>query len=213
MLEKVTKKEPQIYETLFNWNTTGAFSVLNVDAPGRQEHVQILASLNSGSLPIIYKDEHQPEFDDIFAPFEEEGYQYFRSLRDPLLAREVSYQVIFQATRDHPLPTALPTPSLAAKAKPMLWRKISKLLEQPFDISKFSEAEITKLCEAASQAGLFDSGDDCARALTLNQLSSEFYTAGNDQFRSLIVNSIIDRNSVKGDPDVSEKDVLNAIDL
>ena len=211
IFDEVSKKEPKIHETLFNWNTTGAFSILKLEGPNHIGNIELVASLNTGSLPIIYKDEHQPEFDDVFLPFEEEGYKYYRSLRDPLLAREVSYQIIFQATRDHRLRTALPIPSLQAKAKPALWRKIAELLEQSSDLSKISDNDIKAYCEVASQRGEFNSSDDCTDAIALNQLSSLFFISGSDQFKSLIIDNIMDRNKFKGDRTVDQKEIMNAI--
>jgi hypothetical protein len=92
IIQQAQAQEPRIHQTLFNWNTTGAFSRVEYNASTNAPKSNIFAIQYSGSLPMIYKDESQPEFDTVYTPFEVKGYDYYRNLRNPLLARVTSCQ-------------------------------------------------------------------------------------------------------------------------
>jgi hypothetical protein len=193
IMQQVRALESKIEETLFNWNTTGAYSLMT-HRMNDGTAWQTLASLNSGSLPVIYKDESQPAYDGVFGPFEDAGYTYFRSLRDPLLARVTSYQVIFQSTRDHPLPTALPIhKALAANIEPVR-AKIEELLEASLKLTAIGEDTLVKYCTIGVNAGQFRSLDQCKRAIAFGALSADVYQRGSPAFRKALTDFLLDRN-------------------
>lgn len=104
--------------------------------------VETLVALHSGSLPVIYKDESQPAFDEIFNPFENQGYEYFRNLRDPLLSRVVSYQTIFQITRDSPLMSAESARRVLVSPPEGVRSKVQETLEDFPDLSTVTNDDI-----------------------------------------------------------------------
>jgi hypothetical protein len=193
IIQRVRVLEPKIVETLFNWNTTGAYSLI-IHRMNDGSAWQTLASLNSGSLPVIYKDESQPAYDRVFGPFEDAGYTYFRSLRDPLLARVTSYQVIFQTTRDHPLPTALPIhKALTANIEPVR-AKAEELLKESLDLADTDDDTLVKGCTIGVITGQFRSVDECRRAVALGVLTADVYQRGSPTFRKALTDFLLDRN-------------------
>ncbi|MCG2630029.1 hypothetical protein L6654_25720 [Bradyrhizobium sp. WYCCWR 13023] len=193
IMQQAKAREPKIQETLFNWNTTGAYSLMIHPMNGGTAW-QTLASLNSGSLPVIYKDESQPAYDAVFGPFEDDGYTYFRTLRDPLLARVTSYQVIFQSTRDHPLSTALPIHKAAAANVESVRAKIEKLLKATLNLAAVDERTLANSCEIAVIAGEFRSTDACKQAIALGVLTGAAYQRGSPAFRKALTDFLLDRN-------------------
>ncbi|MCA1431160.1 MULTISPECIES: hypothetical protein [unclassified Bradyrhizobium] len=212
IMQQAQAREPKIEQTLFNWNTTGAYSLMNHPMNGGTAW-QTLASLNSGSLPVIYKDESQPAYDAVFGPFEDAGYTYFRSLRDPLLARVTSYQVIFQSTRDHPLPTALPIHKAVAANVESVRAKIEKLLKATLNLAAMDENTLVSSCEIAAIAGEFRSADACKQAIARTVLTAAAYQRGSPAFRKALTDFLLDRNLGQRvgnvDPDLTDHALID----
>lgn len=195
----VAKIEPKITQTLFNWNTTGAFSSVVHDIGDTAQKIETLVVLNSGSLPLIYKDETQPAFDGIFAPFEEKGYAYFRSLRDPLLTRVVSYQMIFQVTRDQPFASETPTRVVSVTPPAEARTAVDELVQESPDLSDVTDHDVDAFCQAAVLSGLFPSRTECGQAIALRVVTAEAYKHGSDSLRKAIVGYTLDRSQPPAD--------------
>jgi hypothetical protein len=202
--------EPKITETLFNWNTTGAFSLATYAPAANGLKVQGLVGLNTGSLPLIYKDEAQPAFDRIFVRFEDQGYEYFRTLRDPLLTRVTSYQMMFQATRDRPLPSATPVRRVSIKPPEAIRSNVIELLEQWPEPSAVNDASIKSFCELALITGDVASEGECERAVALSVVAGSIYQRGSKTLREAPVDFSLDRN-LSGE--LGAADVKMAIEL
>ena len=210
--EEVSRIESKITETLFNWNTTGAFSLLTYVPAGSAQRIQLLSGLNSGSLPLIYKDESQPAFDQIFVPFEDKGYEYFRTLRDPLLTRVTSYQMMFQATRDRPLPSATPTRRVTVKPPAAVRSKVVELLQQSPDLSKLDDQKLERFCNLALTIGEVATADECKRAVAFSAVSGIVYKSGSEALRGALVDFSLDRNLGRGISVAEMKRAIEAID-
>ena len=101
-LSEIVLRETGAGQVLFNWNTTGSAAVV------AQGGSSVLTPTLTGALPITYGAETRPgsgmQFGAQVAPLlrrEREAYEYFSQLRDPNLARVVSYTVIYQAFQAH----------------------------------------------------------------------------------------------------------------
>lgn len=101
-LSEIVYRETGSRQVLFNWNTSGSAAVVS------HAGLDVLTPTFTGALPITYGAESQPgsgmKFGDQVEPLlrrEREAYTYFTGLRDPNLARVVSYTVIYQAFQAH----------------------------------------------------------------------------------------------------------------
>ena len=211
----VEAREPRIRETLFNWNTTGAFSQVEYDANANHPKSDIFTILNSGSLPMIYKDEAQPEFDAIYTPFEAAGWDYYRNQRNPLLARVTSYQVLFQATRDRPLRIETPAPETVRPPPELLgtWlRERYNRLKEP--ITRLSDNEVAKWCHDHLQEKALDY-EKCVAIVKKFRLSVKTWFAGSEHLRDSIVDNVLKPREVPGIAETQREkadDLLEAID-
>ena len=97
-LSDLVMRETGSSQVLFNWNTSGSAAVV------AQGGLDVLTPTSTGALPITYGAESKPgsgmQYGAQVASLlqhEREAYDYFAGLRDPNLARVVSYTVIYQA--------------------------------------------------------------------------------------------------------------------
>lgn len=89
-------------QLLFNWNTTGFGLQTKADV------YTVYATTRTGALPVIYRPESEiPSADEVdeaetvklaeaVREAEEQGYSYYASLNDPLLAKAVQYTTVYQ---------------------------------------------------------------------------------------------------------------------
>jgi hypothetical protein len=63
IMDEVQHIEPKVDSILFNWNTTGAFSLVDYQPTTTKPKSATLSVLHSGSLPMVYRDEERPIFD------------------------------------------------------------------------------------------------------------------------------------------------------
>jgi hypothetical protein len=213
ILYQVQKKEPRIHETLFNWNTTGAFSRVGYDSTAGIPRADVYALLYSGSLPVIYTAESQPEFNAVFSPFEAEGYAYYRELRNPLLARVTSYQVMFQATRVQPLPTNTAARQVNRSPSPLLRELVkAKLREVSETLAEFDDEKIATVCLVQDPRD----PEECFATAKQRVLIARVLKFGSDRLRERIVDTILNpRATVPANQSQREQasEILGAISV
>jgi hypothetical protein len=198
IIQQVEAQEPRIREILFNWNTTGAFSRVAYNANTNAPKSDIFAIQYSGSLPIIYKDEAQPEFDMVYTPFEVKGYDYYRNLRNPLLARVTSYQMLFQATRDRALRIETPAPKtvLSPPALLRIWvNETYNRLKEP--VAGLDDKKIAKLCHDPGQDKTPES-TKCVETVKKLGLSVEIWLAGSERLHDRIIDDMLNPREMRG---------------
>ncbi len=93
----IVKRENNSSRVLYNWNTSGAASVVSFN------DTAVLTPTQTGALPVTYGAEAVPGGGVVTGQLrnlldrERAAYRYFAELRDPNLARVVSYSVVYQA--------------------------------------------------------------------------------------------------------------------
>jgi hypothetical protein len=215
IIQQAQAQEPRIHETLFNWNTTGAFSRVEYNASTSAPKSDIFAIQYSGSLPIIYEDESQPEFDAVYTPFEVKGYEYYRHLRNPLLARVTSYQVLFQATRDRPLRIETPAPETVLSPPVLLGTWVDETydrLKKP--AAGLDDKKITELCRDTRHDQTPESAK-CVETSKKLVLSVEIWVAGSERLHDRIVDDVLKPREAGGIDEAEQDkafDLIKAID-
>jgi hypothetical protein len=157
--------------------------------------VQVWGIQYSGSLPMIYKDEANPRFDNIFIPFEADGYEYYRSLRDPLLTRVTSYQVMFQATRDRPLLTSSPPGQIKTTTPKELEPLLAAHLEQAPDLSSIDQKQLETLFRVLVLVGEAVDEADCFPSLERREIATQVFKLSSSDLKERIAENVLDRNS------------------
>jgi hypothetical protein len=138
-------------------------------------------------LPIIYKDEAQPEFDRVYAPFEVKGYDYYRNLRNPLLARVTSYQMLFQATRDRPLRIETPAPKTVLSPPALLRTWVNETYNQLKEpVAGLDDKKIAKLCHDK-----MPESTKCVETVKKLSLSVEIWLAGSERLHDRIMDDVL----------------------
>ena len=96
-IASIIRKETGSLQVLFNWNTSGAASISSFG------DAQVLVPAATGALPVTYGAELTRGEGVVtgkgttLLAHENTAYRFFASLRDPNLARVVSYTVLYQA--------------------------------------------------------------------------------------------------------------------
>jgi hypothetical protein len=97
-LSDLVRRETGSTQVLFNWNTSGSAAVVS------RARLDVLTPTQTGALPITYGAEISPGSGMKFGNqieslrrHERDAYGYFSGLRDPNLARVVSYTLIYQS--------------------------------------------------------------------------------------------------------------------
>lgn len=210
IFQQAQAQEPRTHETLFNWNTTGAFSRVEYNATTNQPKSDIFAIQNSGSLPIIYKDESQPEFDAVYTPFEVKGYDYYRNLRNPLLARVTSYQVLFQATRDRPLRIETPAPETVLSPPVLLGTWVNETYDQLKKLAAgLDDKKIAERCHDPGKDNTPES-TKCVETVKQLVLSVKIWVAGSERLRDRIMDGVLKPREVRG---IDRARLVKAFDL
>jgi hypothetical protein len=208
LIEDLMKKEPEITETLFNWNTTGAFSEVRYSAAKGDPLIHSWVIQNSGSLPIIYKDESRPEFDNVFGAFERDGYRYYRDLHNPWLTRVTSYQVIFQATRDRPLPTEMPPGQSVITPPQDLQAYIANRFEALVNMGNIKRSRADALCTVQILLGAASDMADCESAMLMGVQGATVFKASDPELQQRVEEIVLDRNS---QPELSVREHYRAL--
>jgi len=97
-LSDLVRRETGSTSVLFNWNTSGSAAVVS------RLKLDVLTPTRTGALPVTYGAETTPGSGmkygnqiESLQKHERDAYTYFSELRDPNLARVVSYTLIYQA--------------------------------------------------------------------------------------------------------------------
>lgn len=115
---------------LFNWNTTGVGFVVTMDDR------QVYGLNRTGALSVIYRpDEKEGDDGSIHGDIErvkkaeEDGYNYFATLNDPLLARVVQYTALYQLFFQLEVTATKPKSAPAVDTRPLIVKRLGSAVQ------------------------------------------------------------------------------------
>lgn len=144
--------ELQARSLLFNWNTSGVGSVVELGP------LQLYAINRTGALPVIYRpDDEQGEPDEIqgnvdaVKQAEEVGYQFFATQSDPILVRVVQYTALYQCFRSFGIRAQAPVEATVGTTATLIRERLKSVLAA---VATASDEKVHTVAQAEVEAQL-----------------------------------------------------------